>query len=377
MAYDDRGRWYRLNKKRTVEECLSLSPAPLAEGLNWAMDRPDLRGSLWQGSLHWSNADTGEDTSNIGYAIERRGDQDLVLRLWYSSTRPDGEKTDYDYRVALTHTVPNFGGRRWWFICPLVVNDRECGRRVGKLHLPPRARYFGCRHCHDLTYKSTRRSSRADRIDRRLWAIRRQLGSRGNIADPVPPDKPKGMHWETYSALANEYFHLQELRMAAFTCGAIEILGETSLGDGSHLPSLADAQAALDILWQEYKADPDKPRFMFRDHDRFSLDTLRAEVGESSQPHRGTLGEIARKAGVSYQFAKEAESHGLIRPDGGRGTRRKRYRYKLAGWLRKLHVLQDSGYTWEDIRAWTQRRFEPGHEHERRWPAGFPPPNDG
>jgi hypothetical protein len=25
---------------------------------------------------------------------------------------------------------------------------------VGKLYLPPHCRYFGCRHCHDLTYTS-------------------------------------------------------------------------------------------------------------------------------------------------------------------------------------------------------------------------------
>jgi hypothetical protein len=33
-----------------------------------------------------------------------------------------------------------------------------CGRRVGKLYLPPVARYYGCRTCHDLTYISFQRS---------------------------------------------------------------------------------------------------------------------------------------------------------------------------------------------------------------------------
>jgi hypothetical protein len=55
-------------------------------------------------------------------------------------------------RIATTR--PRFGGLRWWFVCPLTVNGRPCGRRVGKLYLPPAGRYFGCRHCHDLTYTS-------------------------------------------------------------------------------------------------------------------------------------------------------------------------------------------------------------------------------
>ena len=44
-----------------------------------------------------------------------------------------------------------FGGERWWFTCPLKVNDVNCNRRVGKLYLPPGANYFGCRSCHELT----------------------------------------------------------------------------------------------------------------------------------------------------------------------------------------------------------------------------------
>jgi hypothetical protein len=51
---------------------------------------------------------------------------------------------------------------------PLVVGGRPCGRRVGKLHLPPHGRYFGCRHCHDLTYASCQESHKFDRAFRRL-----------------------------------------------------------------------------------------------------------------------------------------------------------------------------------------------------------------
>ena len=48
--------------------------------------------------------------------------------------------------VRLVSTRPNYGGRRWWFVCPLV------GRRVAKLYLPPGARLFGSGDAYGLTY---------------------------------------------------------------------------------------------------------------------------------------------------------------------------------------------------------------------------------
>ena len=38
-----------------------------------------------------------------------------------------------DYKVRLVTTKPNYGGLRWWFICPLVRFDGGPPRRVEKL----------------------------------------------------------------------------------------------------------------------------------------------------------------------------------------------------------------------------------------------------
>ena len=77
------------------------------------------------------------------------------VRFYYTLTnRSSGEKTDYDYKVALTTTRCNFGGVRYWFICPLSRNGVYCGRRVAKLYKAPGANYFGCRHCYNLSYES-------------------------------------------------------------------------------------------------------------------------------------------------------------------------------------------------------------------------------
>ncbi len=57
------------------------------------------------------------------------------------------------YPVYLITTPCNYGKHRFWFICPLTVNDKYCGKRVATLYKPPSSSYFGCRHCHNLTYR--------------------------------------------------------------------------------------------------------------------------------------------------------------------------------------------------------------------------------
>jgi hypothetical protein len=41
-----------------------------------------------------------------------------------------------DYKIRLETTRPNFGGLRWWFMCPLVRRDGGPPRRAAKLYLP-------------------------------------------------------------------------------------------------------------------------------------------------------------------------------------------------------------------------------------------------
>ena len=63
-----------------------------------------------------------------------------------------------DYKVRLVPTKPNYGGRRWWFIFPLV--RRRTPRRVAKLYLPSGGKYFGSREAYGLTYTSCQESGR-------------------------------------------------------------------------------------------------------------------------------------------------------------------------------------------------------------------------
>ena len=139
---------YSWSNRRTVEECRRLSISKLKE---W-----DYLCGYRAGAIQWTNA-SGEVTDTIGIAVslslEGYGENDV--QLTYSMTdRSTGEKKDFDYKIELESTPCHFGGVRWWFICPLWKNGVHCGRRVGKLYLPGNGTYFGCRHCHNLTYRS-------------------------------------------------------------------------------------------------------------------------------------------------------------------------------------------------------------------------------
>jgi hypothetical protein len=139
---------YSFSDRVTVEECKSLD-------INW-LNRQGYLCGFWNGTLTWTNA-SGEVVSSMGIAVSvnREGFGEDYVRLVYTVTnRGTDEKTDFDYKIQLVTTPCHFGGVRFWFICPLVVNGHYCGRRVGKLYLPGSGTYFGCRHCYNLTYRS-------------------------------------------------------------------------------------------------------------------------------------------------------------------------------------------------------------------------------
>jgi hypothetical protein len=153
--------WWRPAKKGVVEDCLSLDANRwMREGILRAGIR---RSGAWQ----WKYRDG--HTCWIEYEVSTFDMGWPTVRLAYGwPDKGTGRRETAGYRVALTTTRPRFGGLRWWFVCPLVVNGRPCGRRAGKLYLPPRGRYFGCRQCYDLTYTSSQESRKHDGLYRLL-----------------------------------------------------------------------------------------------------------------------------------------------------------------------------------------------------------------
>jgi hypothetical protein len=146
------GSWYRWNKKNTTDDGLALDINKLVrDGL--------IVRDYATGSLRWTNTRTGNETASVGFILEPL-ENGLIMRLHYTRTGRNGDKENLHYPIELQTTRPYFGGRRWWFTCPLAANGRPCRRRVGKLYLPPGGKYFGCRHCYDLTYQSCQESDK-------------------------------------------------------------------------------------------------------------------------------------------------------------------------------------------------------------------------
>jgi hypothetical protein len=151
--------WSRPCKQTVVEDCLSIDAS------RWTREGILKAGVHWAGFWRWV-INSGRECS-IGYRVQTLDMGRPAVWLSYSrGQKSDGQQESADYPVDLTVTRPRFGGLRWWFICPLVVGGRPCGRRVGKLYLPPSCRYFGCRHCYELTYTSCRESHKYDTLYR-------------------------------------------------------------------------------------------------------------------------------------------------------------------------------------------------------------------
>jgi hypothetical protein len=140
------GRW-SYSTRHTVEECLCLGIDDLKK-LGLLNAPPDS-----QRMVRWVDA-AGTERGKIACWLKGLGSEYMSLHLSYTVTNSVGEKKDVDYGISLSTTPCNFGGFRYWFICPLERRGVPCGRRVGKLYLPPNGFYFGCRHCYNLTYRS-------------------------------------------------------------------------------------------------------------------------------------------------------------------------------------------------------------------------------
>lgn len=118
--------------------------------------------------------------------------------LSYRHRSGGSEWQPVSYPVQLARTNCSLGGRRTWLLCPA----RNCGRRVAVLYIGSSG-IFACRHCCKLAYASQREAA-DDRAARRADRIRERLGWEAGILNGEG-DKPKGMHWRTFSRLRAEH----------------------------------------------------------------------------------------------------------------------------------------------------------------------------
>ena len=97
-------------------------------------------------------------------------------------------RVHYRYRVMLVYTLPHFGGKRWWFKCPVD----GCDNKASVLYLD---NVFACRKCHNIAYKS-QIEQKHFRLLSKAQNIHKSIGGNGCVLDI--PKKPKWMHSKTY-----------------------------------------------------------------------------------------------------------------------------------------------------------------------------------
>lgn len=157
------GRYY-FDKKDTVEDCLDVD-------VYWLKKHGYFCGYKY-GGIKWSFRSGHE--SNISLAVKTH-DHEQYINFIYTLTDKDGQKEHFDYKVPIVTTKCNFGGVRYWFLCSLSGDGMSCGRRVGKLYMPSGGKYFGCRHCYQLSYDARNEGKG------RFFAFRLVLDSRTKL----------------------------------------------------------------------------------------------------------------------------------------------------------------------------------------------------
>ena len=136
------GSGWRRARTNVVEHCLVLSIADLIR------EGALVPGKITHGVLAWSRAGK-EPHAQVTYEVDLRTEKHATIDLRY---RIDNQSEGT--HVWFSYTVPQFGGRRLWFSCPLT------GSRTTKLYLPPGQTRFASRQAYSLAYSSSRRNQR-------------------------------------------------------------------------------------------------------------------------------------------------------------------------------------------------------------------------
>lgn len=174
---------YRWNAGRPgwhvkAEHCLRI------DARRWA--REDMFSAGRAGAWVWRDAESGEETSRIGYRGEGR-----AVSLNFSV---NGEPVRQ--HIGTQRTACNFGGSRVWFSCP------RCWRRVAVLFLRGAAGFM-CRHCGRIAYGSQSEDEMG-----RSW--RKQRKAEAQLGEGW--SRPKGMHRSTRDRLVETIIECEERR---------------------------------------------------------------------------------------------------------------------------------------------------------------------
>jgi hypothetical protein len=100
------GRYY-FSKKREADRLTRID-------IYWLRKMGMLK-SWVSSTITWTHGFTGRENA-IGIDVSTKG---KYIRLYYTQTEHSGDKKDFDYKISLTTTPCHYGGKRYWFLCPL------------------------------------------------------------------------------------------------------------------------------------------------------------------------------------------------------------------------------------------------------------------
>ena len=155
-------------RRRVTRDCLRLDVRELVRNMpeGW---RDCGWPTLWQGSAWGLEIHTSAHVD-----LDARA---LRLKWWAKDGRSHQRLAEGLEVFRMETTSPNYGGERWWLLCP------GCGERRAIAYLRPlwehRPTLWRCRVCHDLTYASAQEhDTRVDQLRRvyrqnpgRVWAM--------------------------------------------------------------------------------------------------------------------------------------------------------------------------------------------------------------
>lgn len=171
-----RYRWYRIKVNLDVSKRLDI------RYLNQ-------HGMLRSGNYNLTWTMRGVPVGNVDIHLVAQESMTITCK-WRRELHEEWQSMELS--VSLTQTSCQYGGSRYWFVCP------ECSRRVAVVILD--CPQVACRHCLSLTY-----ASQSENLIGRSWRKRdkymAKLGGKDNLYL-----KPKGMHWKTWERLRDQYY---------------------------------------------------------------------------------------------------------------------------------------------------------------------------
>ena len=178
-----------------VEDCITLD-------LAWIMRLAPIReGQAGSGAITWRGGDNA--ISSLRYRLDLREAATARLVLHYNLETTGGNLLRMRQVIALASSSQNFGGRRWWMLCPVA------GQRVRKIYLPPGGQQFAGRKALGFNFR-VERLTRFDRPIEKLFRAQRRLGGMQGLNAGLK--RPKGMWQRTFAR------HIATVEQHEFAC---------------------------------------------------------------------------------------------------------------------------------------------------------------